>query len=69
LPIPVVMFMGRHDHTAPSEPTAKWLNALDAPYKQAVWFERSSHLIPWEEPGKTLTSLLQYVSPLAKARQ
>lgn len=64
-PIPVVMFMGRHDYTTPSAPTAKWLEAVKAPYKQAVWFERSSHMIPWEEPGKMLVSLLKYVRPLA----
>lgn len=64
-PLPVVMFMGRHDYTTPSQPTADWLEHVDAPYKQAVWFEHSSHMIPWEAPGKTLVSLLQYVRPLA----
>ena len=64
-PIPVVMFMGRHDYTTPAAPTAAWLHKVKAPYKQEVWFERSSHMIPWEEPGKTLVSLLQYVRPLA----
>lgn len=64
-PIPVVMFMGRHDYTTPSEPTAEWLRRVEAPYKQAVWFENSAHMIPWEEPGKTLVSLLEYVRPLA----
>lgn len=63
-PIPVVMFMGRHDYTTPSEPTAAWLGRLKAPYKQGVWFERSSHMIQWEEPGKVLVSLLDYVRPL-----
>jgi hypothetical protein len=37
-----------------------------APYKRAVWFENSSHLVQFEEPGKTLVSLLDYVRPLAK---
>ncbi|RPE80016.1 alpha/beta fold hydrolase [Vulcaniibacterium tengchongense] len=64
-PIPVLMFMGRHDYTTPSEPTAAWLDEVDAPYKRGVWFERSAHMIPWEEPGKTLVSLLEYVRPLA----
>lgn len=64
-PIPVVMFMGRHDYTTPSEPTAKWLEQVKAPYKRGVWFEHSAHMIPWEEPGKTLMSLVQYVRPLA----
>ncbi|MGO1001983.1 alpha/beta fold hydrolase [Lysobacter sp. CA196] len=65
-PIPVVMFMGRHDYTTPSQPTADWLAQVKAPYKRGVWFERSSHMIQWEEPGKVLASLLEYVRPLAK---
>ena len=64
-PIPVLMFMGRHDYTTPSEPTAQWLDRVEAPYKRGVWFERSAHMLPWEEPGKMLVSLLQYVRPLA----
>ncbi|MEO6918641.1 MAG: alpha/beta hydrolase [Collimonas sp.] len=64
-PIPVVMFMGRHDYTTPSQPTDEWLKKLDAPYKKAVWFEHSAHLVQFEEPGKTLVSLLTYVRPLA----
>ena len=64
-PIPVVMFMGRHDYTTPSAPTSAWLDKVTAPYKRGVWFEHSAHMIPWEEPGKTLVSLLTYVRPLA----
>jgi len=66
-PIPVVMFMGRHDYTTPSQPTAEWLEKVRAPTKRAVWFENSAHMIPWEEPGKVLMSLLSYVRPLAEA--
>jgi pimeloyl-ACP methyl ester carboxylesterase len=65
-PIPVLMFMGRHDYTTPAAPTQAWLDRLAAPYKQGVWFERSAHMIPWEEPGKLLTSLLEYVRPLTR---
>lgn len=68
-PIPLVMFMGRHDYTTPSQPTAAWLAQVRAPYKRGVWFENSSHMIPWEEPGKTLASLLEFVRPLAVDRQ
>ena len=64
-PIPVPMFMGRHDYTTPSAPTAQWLGRVEAPYKRGVWFERSAHMLPWEEPGKMLVSLLHYVRPLA----
>jgi pimeloyl-ACP methyl ester carboxylesterase len=64
-PIPVVMLMGRHDYTTPQQPAAEWLAKVSAPYKQAVWFEHSSHMVPWEEPGKVLVSLLEHVRPLA----
>ncbi|MNM96586.1 short chain dehydrogenase [compost metagenome] len=64
-PIPLVMFMGRHDYTTPSEPTAEWLAKARAPQKHGIWFEHSAHMMPWEEPGKVLVSLLQYVRPLA----
>ena len=67
VPFPVVMFMGRHDYTTPAEPTAAWLDNVEAPSKHAIWFEHSSHLVPLEEPGKTLLSLLSYVRPTAVA--
>lgn len=64
-PIPVVMLMGRHDYTTPSELTAQWLERVKAPYKRGVWFERSAHMIPWEEPGKLLVTMLDTVRPIA----
>jgi pimeloyl-ACP methyl ester carboxylesterase len=69
LPIPIFMFMGRHDYTTPARPTADWLAKLSAPSKQGVWFERSSHMIPWEEPGKMLLMLVQAVRPLAEPNE
>lgn len=45
---------------------AAWLAQVRAPYKRAVWFENASHLVQFEEPGKTLVSLLDYARPLAK---
>jgi alpha-beta hydrolase superfamily lysophospholipase len=63
--MPVVMFIGRHDYTTPSEPTAEWLDKVKAPYKKGVWFEHASHLLQFEEPGKVLVSMLNYVRPFA----
>ncbi|SET93119.1 alpha/beta fold hydrolase [Hymenobacter actinosclerus] len=68
-PIPVFMCMGRHDYTTPSAPTATWLQQVQAPLKQAIWFDNSAHLIPLEEPGKFLLTLVQEVRPLAVAGQ
>lgn len=64
-PIPVFMFMGRHDYTTPNAPTETWLKAVKAPVKKGIWFENSSHLLMFEEPGKLLVSLVKYVRPLA----
>lgn len=65
-PIPVFMFMGRHDYTTPSEPTDQWLKNVKAPIKKGIWFENSAHLIPFEEPGKMLVTLLNEVRPVCK---
>ncbi len=65
-PIPIFMFMGRHDYYTPSKMTEAWLKKLKAPYKKGIWFEKSAHLLPLEEPGKTLMSLVQYVRPIAE---
>jgi pimeloyl-ACP methyl ester carboxylesterase len=64
-PIPIFMFMGRHDYTTPSAPVVSWLRKIKAPLKKGIWFEHSAHLIPFEEPGKMLLSLVQFVRPVA----
>ncbi|MFF0264494.1 alpha/beta fold hydrolase [Kribbella sp. NPDC004536] len=64
-PIPMLMFFGRHDYTTPTAPVEAWFERLQAPYKQAIWFEHSAHLAPWEEPGKFLISLVTYVRELS----
>lgn len=68
-PIPVFMFMGKHDYTTPSAPTESWINKVKAPVKKGIWFENSAHLIPMEEPGKMLLSLVQEVRPLAVKKE
>jgi pimeloyl-ACP methyl ester carboxylesterase len=67
-PIPIFMFMGRHDYTTPSEPTAAWLKAVKAPLKKGIWFENSSHLIPFEEPGKMLVELRDCLAPVVSGK-
>lgn len=65
-PIPVFQFMGKHDYSTPTQPTVEWINKVNAPYKKAVWFHDSSHLLPMEEPGKFLLELVSSVRPLAE---
>ena len=62
---PVIMFVGRHDLTTPSAITERWLAALHAPSKRLVWFENSAHMMPIEEPGRMLVSLVSYARPFA----
>ena len=64
---PVVMFMGRHDYTTPSQQAADWVARVKAPDKEAVWFEHSAHLAPLEEPGRVLMALVDRVRPFAVA--
>jgi pimeloyl-ACP methyl ester carboxylesterase len=66
LDVPVFMFLGRHDYTAPSSIAAAWMAQLTAPRKSIVWFEHSAHLPMIEEPGRTLAALLQHARPLAQ---
>ena len=63
---PVLLFLGRHDTTTPSEIAERWLAAARAPSKRIVWFEKSAHLPIVEEPGKTLVALVGEVRPLAR---
>lgn len=63
-PIPVFMLLGRHDYTTPTLPTEQWLKEVKAPIKKGIWFEHSAHLIPLEEPGKLLITLINNVRPL-----
>lgn len=48
--VPVFFFLGRHDHHADAELAAEYLASLQAPMKATVWFERSAHDIPFDEP-------------------
>ena len=48
----IVMVQGRLDEVAPAEPAHRFYDALAAPDKQLVWFERSAHTPHFEEPHK-----------------
>ncbi|MDW9378697.1 alpha/beta hydrolase [Chryseobacterium sp. JV558] len=63
-PIPVFMFLGRHDYTTPTLPVVNWMKELKAPMKKNIWFEHSAHLIPAEEPGKMLLTFVNEIRPL-----
>ena len=67
--VPVIMLHGRFDLHTPYESALAYFNRIDAPHKRFVTFERSSHMIMFEEPGRMLMTLVNEVLPLAEGRQ
>ena len=64
--VPIFFFSGRHDWHTPVVLSDKWFNQMNAPYKELIHFEESSHAVVNEEPGKVLTALVNKVLPFAK---
>jgi pimeloyl-ACP methyl ester carboxylesterase len=48
--VPVVFFLGRYDRHTDAKLAAVYLARLRAPGKRLVWFEKSAHNVPFEEP-------------------
>ena len=66
LEVPLLLFLGRHDHNVSSSVAAEWFEQVQAPSKRLVWFEQSAHEVMNEEPGKTLVALVQHARPIAE---
>jgi esterase/lipase len=50
--VPVLFFIGRHDHVLAAETSAAYFDMLTAPSKKLVWFEDSADEPPVEELAK-----------------
>ncbi|MBL6853964.1 MAG: alpha/beta hydrolase, partial [Alphaproteobacteria bacterium] len=50
LKMPVWFLNGRNDHQVSAAKTEQYFNKLIAPSKKLVWFEKSGHFAPFEEP-------------------
>ena len=64
--VPVVFLLGRHDWHVPSTLAARYFRTLEAPCKRLVWFERSAHDPPFEEPRAFVRAMADVVLPLAR---
>jgi proline iminopeptidase len=64
--VPVFFLLGRHDWQMPASVAASYFDTIDAPCKRLVWFEQSSHYLPFEEPRKFERVLIDQVLPLAR---
>jgi pimeloyl-ACP methyl ester carboxylesterase len=52
LEVPVFLFLGRHDHTAPTQLSEEFYASLQAPHKELIWFDESAHTPDLDEPEK-----------------
>ncbi|MBN1574065.1 MAG: alpha/beta hydrolase [Deltaproteobacteria bacterium] len=50
--VPVYFMIGRHDWNTPFELAEEYFEALKAPKKEFIWFERSAHSPCFEEPER-----------------
>ena len=62
--IPVIFLMGRYDLHTPYESARHYFEHISAPKKRFITFERSSHFVMFEEPGRFLVTLVNEVLPL-----
>lgn len=65
LEIPVFFFLGRHDQWVPPETSVAYFNALKAPSKKLVWFEKSGHEPFANEAAAFNSAMLEIVRPIA----
>ena len=64
--VPIFFFTGTHDWHTPVSLSDQWFNTINAPYKELVHFDESSHIVVNEEPGKFLMALVTKVLPFAQ---
>jgi pimeloyl-ACP methyl ester carboxylesterase len=64
--VPIFLFTGEHDWQSPRVLTEMWYEKIEAPHKQLVNFNRSTHFIFNEEPGEFLMALVNKVLPYAQ---
>ncbi len=64
--VPVFFAEGRHDKEVPAEISAEYFQALSAPAKELIWFERSAHLPNTEERDLFNRVMIDKVGPAAE---
>ncbi|KAA2236319.1 alpha/beta fold hydrolase [Salinarimonas soli] len=62
--VPIVFLLGRHDRQVPSEVATSYFETIQAPCKRLIWFERSAHNAPFEEPDAFVAALARDIPAL-----
>ena len=60
--VPVYFFLGKYDWIAPTSYPVRFLEKLQAPYKEVIWFDNSAHLMMMEEPVKFQKELITIIN-------
>jgi pimeloyl-ACP methyl ester carboxylesterase len=68
LEVPVFLLLGREDHWVPAEISRAYFEALAAPSKELLWFERSGHEPFADEPDKFNIAMAELVRPVLLQR-
>jgi pimeloyl-ACP methyl ester carboxylesterase len=63
LKVPVYILMGKHDYNWSADLAKKYFDALKAPKKEFIWFEKSAHAPNGEEPNKFNKIMIEKVLP------
>ena len=66
LDVPVYFFTGRYDYNTPFQLVEQYIELLEAPHKEIVWFEESSHFMNVTDPDHFQDMLINKV--LAETR-
>jgi pimeloyl-ACP methyl ester carboxylesterase len=64
--VPIFFFEGRTDPYCPASVIADYVQGINAPHKELVWFEHSGHFPFYEEKERFTDDLVRMVLPLAK---
>ena len=65
--VPVFFFTGSHDWQTSVSLSDQWFSQINAPYKELIHFDESSHFVVNEEPGKFLITLVNKVLPFSQS--
>ncbi|HEU4722337.1 MAG TPA: alpha/beta hydrolase [Gemmatimonadaceae bacterium] len=69
LRMPVFLFLGRRDHWVPPETSVAYFDALTAPSKRLLWFERSGHEPFADEAEQFNRAMIELVNPAVVERR
>ncbi len=66
LDCPIYFFVSNKDYVSNYLVVENYFNKLDASEKEIIWFEKSSHEIPSEEPRKFSEELIKVANQINK---